>query len=306
MNDAAIDPDTIPPPIDATDASFLVLAFFAVAAFLLVVVEVRRRIASGRPVVPAVPHPAALWDGGVVFVVVAMMFASQMFGVAAYDWWAGPAHADGPTISPQRLAAASLSMAAATAVSAVVMLRAGACRRSLGLFSDAPLRDLGLAAASLALMMPPLLVTAGLLNRLVPYEHPIIDLLKSSAREAALPVVVLSAVVVAPLVEEFVFRGVLQGWLEATEAKLAGWDGSLPQPRCGTGFPAGYPGLLAVGGSAMCFALAHISHGLGWIPLIGFGAAVGILRRERGSLLPGVIVHALFNAMSLTLLLLQM
>jgi membrane protease YdiL (CAAX protease family) len=40
------------------------------------------------------------------------------------------------------------------------------------------------------------------------------------------------------------------------------------------------------------------------VPLIGFGLATGYLARQRGSVLPCMVVHALFNAVSVGLLLL--
>ena len=47
-----------------------------------------------------------------------------------------------------------------------------------------------------------------------PSEHPLVRLLRQSPDPAMLVLCCLSAVVVAPLFEEFVFRVLLQGWLE--------------------------------------------------------------------------------------------
>jgi membrane protease YdiL (CAAX protease family) len=62
----------------------------------------------------------------------------------------------------------------------------------------------------------------------------------------------------------------------------------------------------AVPVSAVAFGLAHTGHGLGWIPLIGFGAAAGILARQTGSLLASIVLHASFNAIGLTAALAQL
>ena len=84
--------------------------------------------------------------------------------------------------------------------------------------------------------------------------------------------------VAAPIAEEFFFRRILQGWLEI---KYGDW---------------------AVVVSALCFGLAHLGDGLGWIPLIGFGLAAGYLARRRGTILPSIVLHALFNGLSVMLL----
>ena len=84
--------------------------------------------------------------------------------------------------------------------------------------------------------------------------------------------------VAAPIAEEFFFRRILQGWLEI---KYGDW---------------------AIVVSAFCFGLAHLGHGLGWVPLIGFGLAAGYLARRRGTILPSIVLHSLFNALSVVLL----
>jgi membrane protease YdiL (CAAX protease family) len=41
------------------------------------------------------------------------------------------------------------------------------------------------------------------------------------------------------------------------------------------------------------------------VPLFFFGLVVGYLARQTGSIVPGIILHALFNAVSVGLVLLQ-
>ena len=91
--------------------------------------------------------------------------------------------------------------------------------------------------------------------------------------------------VVAPIAEEFFFRGVLQGWLQKRLPELGG--------------------LGAIAIASLAFGLAHVGQGLAWIPLVFFGMAVGYLAKQTGSIVPGVFVHSLFNAVSVVLVLLQ-
>ncbi len=159
------------------------------------------------------------------------------------------------------------------------------CRRSwrsLGFTSCQPGKDVAAGLLMLLAITPALLLTAGMLNHLVPYHHPILDFLTAQRGPAALALTAVSAVIVAPLAEEFFFRGMLQGWFQRVA-------------------PAA-----AVPISAVAFGLAHADHGLGWIPLIGFGAAAGILARQTGSLLASIVLHASFNAIGLTAALAQL
>jgi membrane protease YdiL (CAAX protease family) len=69
-----------------------------------------------------------------------------------------------------------------------------------------------------------------LLTRLVPSEHPVQELLTNDPSPRMLLLCVLSAVVVAPLAEEFLFRVLLQGWMEevSLEWREGKQEGSPP------------------------------------------------------------------------------
>lgn len=147
--------------------------------------------------------------------------------------------------------------------------------RALQLTSHRPLRDIAAGILMLLAITPPLLIMAGMLNRVVPYHHPILDFLAAEQGPWALVLTATSAVIVAPVAEEFFFRGVLQGWLARVKPELA-----IPV-------------------SSAAFGLAHVDHGLGWIPLVGFGIAAGVLTRQTGSLVASITLHAGFNAVGL-------
>jgi hypothetical protein len=100
-----------------------------------------------------------------------------------------------------------------------------------------------------------------------------------------LGLVVASAVVAAPLAEELFFRRFLQGWLE----KL------LPEAD----------GRMAVSVAAALFALAHLGQGLAYVPLFPLGLVLGTIARRTGSVVPCIFLHALFNAVSVALLVWQ-
>ncbi len=249
-----------------------------------------RRVRSGLPIVPAADVPAAAWDGLIVLIVAGAAIGCQTAGIMAAHAIVPPtARSDAPAVTASELAGTAAGTLAAAAVGVAIVLAAGGTRRSLGLFSDSPSLDLRLAVGTVLLITPPLLLLSGALNAIVPYEHPILDLLARFRDPATLAAVWLSAVVAAPIGEEIFFRGVLQGWFESLASRQVG---------------AGRRSALPVAASAVAFAAAHVGQGLGWIPLVGFGIAVGFLRSARGSLLPCVAVHAIFNAISVAIILL--
>ncbi len=93
---------------------------------------------------------------------------------------------------------------------------------------------------------------------------------------------VASAVVVAPLLEEVLFRGLL----------LTGLLRGLDSPW------------LAVALSAALFGMVHLPQPQVVLPLATLGLLLGYLRARHGSLALCVLVHALFNARTMVLALL--
>ena len=239
-----------------------------------------RRVRRGLPAVAWRPHAPVPWSGADVAAAVLVFLGFQVLAAESL-----PADAS----LRVRLAAGSVAMLAATAVSAVHLFSRSRDWASLG-FGVGRLRDdLQLAVAGLALMLAPLLALAALLDRVVPYRHALVDFLMAHRDPLSIGLVLFAAVVAAPLAEEFLFRRVLQGWLE-------GWL-EPHAPRWGAA--------VAIGLSSLAFAAAHVGQGLAWVPLFFFGLVVGYLARQTGSIVPGVVLHGLFNAVSVALVLLQ-
>lgn len=257
-----------------------VAAAVAVAASLAVLWTVVRRQRMGLSPVEPRPHPPAPWTGADVAAAVITFFGLQVLAVGVL-----PADAS----MHARLAAGSVSMLAATALTLATLLARGVSWPALRLPADHVASDLRLAVAALCLLVAPLLGMAALLHRLEPYRHVIVDFLAANRDPLSVGLVWFAAVVAAPIAEEVLFRGLLQGWLEAR------LDVHVP----------GRAGPLAIAVSAAAFALAHVGQGLAWLPLFFFGWVAGYLALQTGSLLPGIILHALFNAVSVVMLLLQ-
>ena len=239
------------------------------------------RARRGEPLVRAGASTPVTWDGMDVLwiVVVAILLQS----VAASF---GPR----PLPVDRQLVSGMAATAGAAALAVVHLRRRGASWPALGLHVDDWQAVACQAVGTVALVLAPLLALAAILDRIVPYRHPIVEFLATHRDATSIALVWLAATVVAPIVEEFFFRRVLQGWLET-------W-------LSGRGAAAAAGGL-AIGGSAFAFALAHLGQGLAWMPLVGLGVVLGWLARQTGSIVPGILAHALFNAVSVVLVLLQ-
>jgi membrane protease YdiL (CAAX protease family) len=110
-------------------------------------------------------------------------------------------------------------------------------------------------------------------------EHPVVPVFLSSDSQHALIWLFLFAAVVAPIVEEIMFRGVLYGWLRDHYGKL-----------------------ISTLVSAFIFAVVHPQGALGIVPLSLIGCGLAFIREWRGSLIPCILAHSLVNTTVLTII----
>ena len=169
----------------------------------------------------------------------------------------------------------------------LIVRQLGQPLRTLGLAWTAP-RNLGLAALVCVLLVFPIslinllgqLLLAGIVG-LEPAPQSVVSLFRETAAKqpVALTVgLVFLGVVLAPVVEEIVFRGLLHGWLRVRwGARTAGVV------------------------SAALFAAAHANLGA-YLPLFFLGLVLSSLVERTGSLLPAMTYHACFNGLTFALL----
>ena len=142
------------------------------------------------------------------------------------------------------------------------------------------LRD---ALAGWLMVTPVVMLTGWLLVRLVGDpggSNPLLELVLGSRDPLALALLAFTAVVLAPLFEETIFRGALLPVLVTRLGPL--------------------PGVLL---SGLLFAMAHISVGE-LAPLTVLGVGLGLVRLRSGRLWPSVLMHGLWNAVTFLNLLL--
>ncbi|MBI2826944.1 MAG: CPBP family intramembrane metalloprotease [Planctomycetia bacterium] len=242
-----------------------------VAASLSAWAIVARRVASGREVVRYESRHAVPWNGWHV-VLVAAAFLAMVFAVGlGFRLSMGPpdavdqsAEATAVEAEPpaQPSAADPLTMLAAVSTAnvltfafTVLLLTFGARAgpSDLGIVPGRAAQDVVLGLAGFAAVSAPVLIIQRLLEEFVHYEHPVKDIFAGEAGPWALWLTAAFAVIIAPLTEEFFFRVVLQGWLEARlgphgrddrttivaePSPAEGDDASLPSPA----WPSARPG----------------------------------------------------------------
>ena len=246
----------------------------AVTSCLAAAAVVLHRLRWGLPVIESVPQQPVPWDGGDVLLVLISYVAAATLAATTLGRQ--------PTLQAS-LAANVLINAAVTLITTAWLIQRGACRADLGVPSLRLRRSLGLAVVGLALVLAPLLAMAAALNAIVTYDHQVVALLGAERDPWSVIVVVLAAVVAAPVAEEFFFRSILLGWLDKR-------------------FPS-RGGTVAITASAAAFALAHQGQGLAYLPLFTLGIVLGFMAHRTGSIVPCILLHALFNAVSVGLLL---
>ena len=108
--------------------------------------------------------------------------------------------------------------------------------------------------------------------------HPVVPILTQSKDSSIVYIIFILAVVVAPIIEEIMFRGAFYSWLRDR----------LNAP-------------LSILVSALIFAAIHPQGAIGIVPLGFIGAILAMLREWRGSITACIITHACFNAGTLIL-----
>ncbi len=299
------------------------------------IIAVRRR--AGLPILrqqPAYEAPWTLIDVVAMLALTATTHALLQWSLAASN---SPASENDPAAAlVQRLLLFSIASLISFAIMlCFVPLRTGATLRDLGFRCDRLWNDLltGLIAAP-TLLVPVLCIQMLLTQIWKPSQHMLIKLLQESATPTVFQISAFSAVLVAPVVEEFFFRVLLQGWLESVIARQnanrhalhiqsapthqdhGGEQAIFPESNSVTenpylspsAFSAGteveirtqitHPSYAAIVLTAVLFALAHAGNGPDPVPLFVLATGLGYLYQRQRSILPCIIVHATLNGMT--------
>jgi hypothetical protein len=147
-----------------------------------------------------------------------------------------------------------------------------------------PIKEGVLKSISGWLMIMPLVLLIGwIMNETIGDQggsNPLLELVLSSDELIPLLLLLITTVILAPVFEELVFRGVLLPVLVSKLGKISG-----------------------VVISALIFALAHLSVGE-LPPLFVLGIGLGLMRMSSGRLFPCALMHSLWNGVTFASLLL--
>ncbi|MEZ6089543.1 MAG: CPBP family intramembrane glutamic endopeptidase [Pirellulaceae bacterium] len=297
-------------PIDIISAFFGLFAIALLGASIIVWgIVVYRWINDLQPLRLEPRRPVGWSFDAIVFAVGAtVVLASGTTLIAQLAGWVEVSKNDATSTPPLSNAAVLISLEGASRILAcglllgwlIMLYRVHA--RDLGIALVARHFKIGIAAT--AALLPPLYLLQFLLTIYwVEYKHPVLDLLSEANNPMYLVPMAVVACIVAPLSEEFVFRVVLQGWLESSAMKQAdghslqsgedvAWIDSDEDEQTNVPY---WPILV----SSFCFAIVHIGHGPAPVSLFFFALGLGYLYRQTHSIWPSLIVHFALNAITI-------
>lgn len=227
-------------------------------------------------------------------------------------------------------------------ITALLAFVARADARDLGLSFSRFGRNARLGFLGFFVIVPPaLLLQAAIVHGLdIEYDHDIIKALGGEPTGEVLYWSLFAAIVVAPLVEEYMFRGLLQGWLERLIGAIQTASGNSPAARGGTDnsvvcapqalesvdntphdattivlhdlsqvelppepIVRPKPSMVPNVVTSALFGLMHFGQGPAPITLFFLSLGLGYLYRQTHSIWPGVIVHFMLNSFSMVIVL---
>ena len=247
----------------------LTLMGLSLAAWVGVAVWLRRQswervwdwLTATDPVCFSVPAVLLLW---VATYAASAMLAEAIMGVPA------------PKSAEALVSYALVLLIQLAACLAIVTQWPGFRPRDLGMAPDNWRVDLVVGAAGyLAALVPVSLLAQPFLEEMKDRPHALIELLRSDSSASTRMLACLTAAVIVPLYEEFMFRVLLQGSLGAV---LPRWAAIL------------------VASAAFCAVHSYPDA----IPLFPLALVLGIVYSVRKSYLAAVATHGLFNSVTLT------
>jgi membrane protease YdiL (CAAX protease family) len=270
---------------------------------------------NGGQLLSLEPHVVVPWDAfDLLALVIIYVFVTEVCLNLGARWSGISIPALGEKPGPDfelLMVRCNLAISAITILGSVAFIhfRVGATATDFGLNIDHLPKDIWTGAVAFVAIAPAVYLIQEIGTLLIPYEHPLIDELQHKPDASTQWIAVISALIVAPIFEEFLFRGILQGWLEKMELRLVAnlhnrGDATLNnQPSNASSEQLSISGLklgtIPIFISSMLFALIHLGQGAAPIALYVFALALGYLYRQTHRLWPSMTVHFLLNAVTL-------
>ena len=313
---------TPPTIIQAACACLLFVGCFAM--WIRVILRYRRY----GDVIEIEPRTEPAWCLADLFVVLSVLLLCQWTGAQLVRLAGITLEGSLSELAPQErilfLLIDSGSKLVTVAVSlGIIRLRSGFSLATLGITTHRLTYDLRLGACTFLLVAPLALLVQVVTTLFHESSHPLAEILKQEPDAGFILMGTFSAVITAPIAEEYAFRGLLQGLFERfSVGKYTASDPILgmslkpnvdvednaPEPTeseiaAKKNFQ---PPLWPVIASSILFALVHYNHGPDWIALIVFALGLGYVTRCTGRLLPAITAHMMLNTWSIIMLVLKL
>ncbi len=227
------------PHIAALVYAFVLLIFVLFFSFFCLWIIAYLRWQRGSAILDVAPWKPRSWGLIDVLLVLGMAFLGQAILIPAWSKFAGidlRKMVDNDSISLSVMAVGSLSYLIAMLLGVGwLIVRYAADMKHIGLSLKRFFPNLGLGLAAAAMSLPIVALISAVISTglKAEYDHPLINELRKEGTLSAYLLAVFCAVCVAPLVEEFFFRVMLQGWMESLPWSIKGWWwllGSSSQP----------------------------------------------------------------------------
>ncbi|MEC7564318.1 MAG: CPBP family intramembrane glutamic endopeptidase [Planctomycetota bacterium] len=263
------------------------------------------RIRKGIPLIKNWPSVHPRLDLIDVIVTFAAYLGSQILATfLVLDW---PSTGNDFSVNPLLMSplnsSAGIGMLGGTTIAmTLVFCRRGDFRSMRIRFDNLPRQfTLGLVCAFCilpAIFMLNLFVSFSL----VEYSHPVIETFLSEMSLSTLISTAFTVIIAAPLVEEFVFRGVLLTFLHRAlqrswESDTIFWCSNRAQPvrPPADGWLSEHGAIII---TSVLFAALHVGQGAAYIPLFFLALALGYVTNRTGSIWPAVTIHMTLNGIS--------
>jgi membrane protease YdiL (CAAX protease family) len=252
----------------------------------LVWLAVLRRLVSRQAPITFEPRSEVPWSGRDLLVLIVGYFVCEVAAATVLQQWM-PASAAAPT--PTTLIAQSAARVAWLVLAPwYLFARSGATLDDLGWNAREFWRDARLGVCVFLAASVPVFAVQGFFVHVMemPSKHPALVLIEEQRDYLYLAAITLVVAGVAPLFEELVFRILLQGWLEAHQARLR-----AGRESAGTAH-AGFAPLVIV--SAL-FAALHGGHGPDPYAIFVLSLFLGYAYRQTHRIVPSLVAHACLN-----------
>ena len=257
-------------------AGAVINAFFLVAG-VYIYISLMRQIAARAPNLEAPPARTFGWPEAILATLLAFLFLLTLAGGAL----AGGAQDVHRMRNHDLIQSAALTIGLLLALAGFLRLRRFDLN-SLGGFSKVGFFRTAITGGVLLLAAYPLVFLADVVTqrllRSAPEKQAIVEMFSESSTLEQRILIIVLAVSLAPLAEEFIFRFFLYGVMKRYFGKV-----------------------VAILASALLFAAVH-AHLPSFAPLFVLGSCLAIAYEWSGSILVSMMMHAVFNAITLTAL----